>query len=116
MTYDEAAKIALSLPGVTASTSYGQPAFKVGRRMLAAVKKDGETLVLKVGSLDEKEMLLEAEPDLFFTTPHYDGWPYVLAKLSEIAPLTLRSLLVASWRALAPPKLKREAEAAGTAP
>lgn len=113
MTYDEANAIALSLPGVEASTSYGQPSWKVGGKMLATVKKDGETLALKVGSLDEKEMLLEAEPDLFFTTPHYDGWPYVLARLSEISPATLRSLLAAAWRSLAPPKIRK---AAGTTP
>jgi hypothetical protein len=54
---------------------------------------------------DEKEMLLRAEPDVFFTTPHYDGYPAMLVRLSAIEPNELREVLIDSWRRVAPKRL-----------
>ena len=58
--------------------------------------------------IDEKETLLAAEPDVFFTTPHYDGYPAVLVRLSAIEPDELREVLVESWRRVAPKRLLEE--------
>ena len=56
---------------------------------------------------DEKPFLLEARPDLVFTTPHYDGYPYVLVRLE--APLEeARELVIDSWLLVAPKKLAAE--------
>lgn len=61
MTFDDVRRAALALPGVEDSTSYGTPALKVRRALLARLWEDGTTLVLKAG-LDEKEFLIELDP------------------------------------------------------
>ena len=48
------------------------------------MKEDGETLVVPVVDLEDKEALLRSDPEVFFTTPHYDGYAYVLVRLDRI--------------------------------
>ena len=50
------------------------------------MKEDGETLVVRVVDLEDKEALLRSDPDVFFTTPHYDGYAYVLVRLAARRP------------------------------
>lgn len=108
MTWDEAVNIARELPEVETSTSYGTPALKVGRRLLTRLRPEDESLVLLDVPIDEREMLIEADPDVFHTTPHYRDYPAVLARLSAIAPDTLRAFLDRRWRNIAPKRaLKR---------
>lgn len=90
-------QIALSFPGVEEGTSYGTPGFRVRRKFLARLKEDGETLVLKVGDL-EKDFLLETEPEIYFTTDHYNGYPSVLVRLAKIEPDALRDAFEQAWR------------------
>ncbi len=116
MTFDDIRALALALPGVEESTSYGTPAFKAGKKLLCRLKEDGSSLAIRVATLDDKEMLLEAEPEALFITPHYDGYAYVLARLAKTPPALARSLLAGAWRAVAPAKIRKAAEAAGTAP
>jgi hypothetical protein len=52
----------------------------VKKRFLARLKEDGETLVVKVGD-EERDILLAADPEVFFLTPHYFGYPTVLIRL-----------------------------------
>jgi hypothetical protein len=59
---DKLRDIALALPGVEVGTSYGTPAFRVGKKFLARLWEDGEVLVLRVGVL-ERDALISTEPD-----------------------------------------------------
>lgn len=61
--------------------------------------------MLFVGSLDEREMLMEVEPDIFFVTSHYKDYPIVLARLDKIDAKTLRGMLQRHWANNAPKKL-----------
>jgi len=63
------------LPDVEESTSYGNPALKVGGKSFVAVK-NAETIVISI-SLDDKDHLLEMAPDVYFQTDHYVGWPHL---------------------------------------
>ena len=54
--------------------------------------------VLFVGDEAEKQALVLGEPDLFFTTPAYDGWPLVMLRLGEVGVRRLRELIVDAWR------------------
>lgn len=54
--------------------------------------------VLFVGDEAEKQALLLGEPDLFFTTPAYDGWPLVMLRLAEVGVARLEELVVDAWR------------------
>lgn len=108
MARDHAARIrriCLALPGVEEGTSYGTTAFRVRKKLLVRMKEDGETLVLKTDGLDDKEILLAAQPDLFFETDHYKGWPAVLVRLAKISDARLKALIETAWRREAGPKL-----------
>jgi hypothetical protein len=91
--------VALELPEVEESTSYGTPAFKQQGKLLARMHQDGEWLVVRVDPL-EKELVLQAAPRTFLTTPHYDGSPYVLVRLAVITQAELKRALVEGSRAL----------------
>ncbi|HEX3129658.1 MAG TPA: MmcQ/YjbR family DNA-binding protein [Thermoanaerobaculia bacterium] len=103
-TFDTVREIAFALPGVEEGTCYGTPAFRVRKKFLCRLKEDGETLVVKV-DFDTPEVLLQADPAVFFTTPHYDGYPSVLVRLAAIQPEDLREVLETAWRIQAPKKL-----------
>jgi hypothetical protein len=82
---------------------YGTPSLKVRGKGFCRLK-DAETLVLLV-PMEEKEMLMELEPDIFFETAHYRGWPAVLARLPRMDAEMLRHRLDRSWRQKAPKRL-----------
>ncbi|WP_315925141.1 MmcQ/YjbR family DNA-binding protein [Mesorhizobium sp. SP-1A] len=96
---------ARDLPEVVEGTSYGTPALKVGKKLIARVK-DADTAVL-VCPLDEKELLLESAPDLYFETDHYKGWPALLVRLDRIGEGELRHRLERIWLQQAPNKLTK---------
>ena len=106
MTFDEVKQIALAFPGVEERTSYGTPAYFVGKALLVRLKETGTDIVLKM-SLDEKAFLIEADPDTFYETDHYRGWPAVLARLGKLDEATLRTLLLRQWRVSAPKRLQK---------
>ncbi len=61
--------------------------------------------VLYVGDEAEKQALLLGEPELFFTTPAYDGWPLVMLRLAKVGTGRLRELVTDAWRMRAPAEL-----------
>lgn len=103
---------ASGLPEVAESTSYGTPALKIRNKLLARVK-DATTIVLMC-PLDEKEMLLEAAPALYFETDHYKGWPAILVRIDEIEPEELRHRLERVWVNQAPKTLVKSWQASKT--
>jgi len=96
-TYETVCELGRDLPGVEESTSYGTPALKVKKKLLVRLKEDGTTLVLRV-SFDERDILMQSEPETFFITDHYLGYPAVLAKLPRLGRKQLRDVLAMSWR------------------
>ncbi|HLF78332.1 MAG TPA: MmcQ/YjbR family DNA-binding protein [Dehalococcoidia bacterium] len=104
MTYDEVVQMALELPGVETSTSYGTPALKVRGKFMARLREP-DVMVLKPIDDIEKQMLMETQPETFFITDHYRGYPTVLIRLSRIEPVQLTALLEQCWRQLAPKRL-----------
>ena len=105
MTFDGLRELALALPEVEESTSWGTPAFKVRRKMICRVHdKHEDVLVVRIDMAD-KEYLIGSRPDVYFTLPHYDGYPAVLVRLAVVEREELRRLLAAAWRFVAPPKL-----------
>ena len=97
MTWDDLVAIALAFPGVVQSKSYGTPAIKLGAKFILRLREPG-IIALQRPSMDERDMLLEVEPGLFFTTDHYRGYPYVLVRLENLAPGHFRSLFETIWR------------------
>ena len=67
-------------------------------------------LVVRVRNLTEKELLLEADGEKFFTEPHYNGYPAIHVRLPAIEPEELEGLVVEAWRTLAPKELLKQLE------
>lgn len=111
MTFDDVRRIALEWPGVEDGVSYGTPALKVKGKLLARLKEDGDSLVVKGVDTDERALLIETEPDVYYVTDHYRGWPIVLVRLSRADSVAVASLLLREWKALAPKKLLAAFEA-----
>lgn len=86
---------AAKLP-VEVGTSYGTPALKVGGRLFMRMKKP-DTIVL-LGPMEVKEMLMAADPAIYFETDHYKGWPAWLVRLSKIGDAELKHRLEHAWR------------------
>ena len=105
MTFDDVRKIALLWPEVEDGTSYGTPALKVRKKMLARLKEDGDSRCVMPGvPPDEREMLVESQPKVFYFTDHYRDYPMVLIRLSKAKRATVEPLLRRHWRALASKK------------
>ncbi|MGF1665113.1 MAG: MmcQ/YjbR family DNA-binding protein [Acidimicrobiia bacterium] len=103
---DEIRTIALALPGSFEQSSYGgRPSWRTKRRMFTWVRDDPEALVIWVDSIDERDALVAAEPDTFFTTSHYDNHPIVLVCLDRIDGEEAAELITDSYRHRAEPSL-----------
>jgi hypothetical protein len=109
VTFDTVRELALALPGVEEGISYGTPAFRVRGKFLARLREDGETLVVKV-DFDTRDLLLQADPAVFYTTDHYAGYPSVLVRLAVIRREDLQNLLEEAWRRHAPRKMVADYE------
>lgn len=107
-------RLALSLPHVEEIDSDGFD-FRVGgkgfvwsypeRRPGKPRQIRTDVAVLYVGDESEKQALLLGEPELFFTSPEYNGWPLVLLRLEQVDVPRLTELLTDAWRMRAPEAL-----------
>lgn len=108
VTHDDIRAIALALPETSERASYGgRPSWRTTTRMFTWIRDDPEALVVWVESEDEKLALIEAEPEKFFTTSHYDGEPIVLVRLDAVDDQEARELVTESWRLRAPRSLTK---------
>ena len=103
ISYDEVRELARDLPAVEEGTSYGTPALKVHGKLMARLKEDGQTLVLRT-TLADRARLLSADSDVFYLTDHYVNYPMILIRLPQIDRAFLRELLAEAWRLAAPRK------------
>ena len=74
------------------------------------LREDGDSLVIRFVGPDEREMLIEAEPDLFYFTDHYRNYPMVLMRLSAAEPKAVEALLLRGWKELAGKRLREAFE------
>jgi len=110
-------RIALALPGASEEvSSSGKAAWIVNKKFftwerplrrsdLAALgdkAPTGPILGVCTADLEMKEVLLASNPKVFFTTPHFDGYPALLVRLDKIAVKELDAVLLEAWLARAP--------------
>jgi hypothetical protein len=100
--WEDVVEIGLRFPEVEVATSFGTPALKVRGKMICRLRTNPDALVLRVIDLGDREALLQGQPDVFFSTPHYDGYPYVLVRLEAVDPAELAELIEDAWRLRAP--------------
>lgn len=108
LTWEDVRAIALALPGVEEGTAYGTSAFRVQKNFLARWNDKEDALVIKVSDLIEQDILIQSEPETYFITPHYVGYPAVLVRLSKISRDDLVDLFDRAWQHTAPKKLRAE--------
>ncbi len=111
MTWNDLVALGLELPEVELGTWYGTPALKVRKKGFVRLKEDGASVVFHVEDLDVQRLLVEAKPAIYFVTPHYEGWPMVLARLSALRAAEARERLEESWRQKAPKTLVAKLDA-----
>jgi hypothetical protein len=104
-TWEDVIEIGTRFPEVEVGTSFGTPALQVRGKRMCRMRSKPEALVLRVIDLGEREALLQGQPDAFFSTPHYDGYPYVLVRLDKVDPTELAELIEEAWRIRAPKTL-----------
>lgn len=121
-TWDDVRARALALPETSEATSWGQVAWKVRDKgfvwerplrpgdfaALGDAAPDGPVLAAYVADEGVKHALIADDPDVFFTTPHFDGYPAVLVRLERITATDLDELVTEAWLVRAP---KRVAQA-----
>ncbi|MCV7351811.1 MmcQ/YjbR family DNA-binding protein [Mycobacterium parmense] len=121
-TWDDVARIV----GELALTSEPSPRdWRVGKKLLAWERPlrpserealtrdgteppDGDILGVRVSDEGVKFALIADEPTVYFTTPHFDGYPAVLVRLARIAARDLEELITEAWLTQAPKKLVQE--------
>lgn len=98
----------LAIPGTDERLWFNEPSVFIHDRFLAKLHKTEEAVTLQVGSMEMRDMMLEAEPKLFYITDHYRKFPFLLARLSALDAATLKSLLTGRAAQLAAmPPIKR---------
>lgn len=111
VSFDRVRELGLELPGVEEGLCYGTPGLRVKGKFLLRLRDDGESVAIKI-PMDDREVLLQADPAVFYITDHYRGYPAILFRLSAIHENQLADLLELGWRFVAPKRLVRAFDAA----
>jgi hypothetical protein len=120
--WDDVRRLALALPETSEGVSrdlrrwvvkdkgfvWERPLRRSDLEALGDAAPDGPILGARVEHLVAKEALLADDPSVYFTTPHFDGYPAVLVRLEEIGGEDLEELIVEAWLARAPKRLVKE--------
>jgi hypothetical protein len=120
-TWEDVRRIALALPESSERVSRELAQWRVKDKLfvwerplrrkeveaLGASAPDGPILGARVEHLGAKEAVLNNDPDIFFTTAHFDGYPAVLVRLDRISAEELHEVIVEAWLARAPQKLRK---------
>lgn len=120
-TWDDVRRIALALPETSEGASRGLRQWRVKDKgfvwerplrpadveALGGDVPDGPILGARVEHIGAKEALLADDPQVFFTTPHFDGYPAILVRLDRMAPEDLNELITEAWLACAPKRLAK---------
>ena len=120
--WEDVRRIALDLPETDEGTTHGNRSWRVKEQSfvwerplrrgdleaLGDAAPDGPILGARVENEMAKEALVANDPDVFFTTPHFNGYPAILIQLDNISVEDLTEVIVEAWLAKAPKRLVKE--------
>jgi hypothetical protein len=95
--WEDVQRLAGEFPDTEESTVYRNPAFKVRGKSLAWMSPHEKGALVTRADPDEIPLLIAANPDLYFTTPHYEGYPMVLTRLEVAGDDDLRERIEDSY-------------------
>jgi hypothetical protein len=107
--------LSLDLPGVEETTSYGQPTLKAHGKLWVWSSPHEDAFVFKV-PYEERDVLVDAEPETYFVTPHYQGSPMILVRPEKLDLAWAKANLVRVWRAQAPKRVLKAYDAGEPTP
>lgn len=107
MQWPQVCALALKLPEVEESTSYGRPALKVKGKGIC-FWNNPEDVVFQLENVDEQQFLLETQPDVYYITDHYIGWPSIRARLKKLDPAECDLRLKRAWLIKAPKAVQKK--------
>jgi hypothetical protein len=105
VTEDDIRRVCLALPGSVEKPYNRLPSFRVRGALFLRIHELPDTFFVRSAGLEERDELLKAEPSKFFITPHYDGYPGMLVRLSQIDLAEMTELVTESWRLCAPKRM-----------
>jgi hypothetical protein len=117
--WDDVRRLALALPDTSEGTSFGNRSWRVKDKSfvwerplrrsdltaLGEAAPRGPILGARVDHEGIKQALIAEDPSVFFTTPHFDGYPAVLVQLDHISSKALQELIEDAWLACAPKRV-----------
>ena len=106
--FERVARLGERLPEVERSTWYGTLSLKVRSKSFCRMKEKLDGVLVVMVPLGVKEALMEAEPDIYFETPHYAGYAAMLVRLDAVSDEDLLTRLECAWAVKAPSKLLKE--------
>ena len=111
VSWDDVVTFASTLPEVAESTSYGTPAVKVAGKLIGRLRTDADGGFALRCSATDKAALVQGDDAAFYTTPHYDGYDYVLVDLDAVDADELFELVDAAWYLVAPATVRKGRDA-----
>lgn len=102
--------LSLDLPNVVETTSWGQPTLKAHGKLWAWWSPSEDAPVFKVPR-EEREIMIEADPDTFFVTPHYAPHGLVLVRPARCDAEWAKAMLLRNWREMAPKRVLKAYDA-----
>jgi hypothetical protein len=97
ISFDTVREIAGGLSGAVEGTSYGTPAFHVGKTLFVRQHQDGVSLVVRIDP-EERAVRVAADPKTYSVTDHYVNYPFVLVRMASVERRELKELLKEAWR------------------
>jgi hypothetical protein len=105
VTEEDVRRVCLSLPGSIEKPYNRLPSFRVRGNLFLRIHELPAGFFVRCAELEERDELLKAEPGKFFITSHYDGYPAVLVRHSQVDLGEMTELVIQSWRVCAPKRM-----------
>lgn len=112
MKWERVCEIGRELPEVVEDIWFRTPALKVRGKGICRLREEGDVVVFVTPSVEEQEFLISSQPEVYFITDHYRGWPAVLARLPALSVAECRLRLQCAFQIKAPKALLKQVESA----
>jgi len=104
VTFADVARIAVCLPNVEEGTAWGFPAFRVGGKLCLVFRTDLDSILIPT-SFEQRDAMIEEDPETYWLTDHHRKFPCILAKISRLRAGDVEDLVRMGWRSV-PEKTK----------